>query len=276
MDATHRKSARFERPRRLGQLLLSTLRRDRRSFEAEAPGGETRLLAASYNIHKCVGADGRFDPDRVARVIAEIRPDVIALQEADQRFGERAGLLDLDWLHRQCGLVPVDLNPLGVSHGFHGNVILFKEGSLKRALQVRLPGVEPRGALMVDLVLPHGHVRVVAAHFGLLRRSRAQQARLIHALAGGEDHVPTLLMGDFNEWRLGPRSSLRELHPRFGPLDSEVASFPGRFPVLSLDRIMASPPSLLKRFEVHDSALAKLASDHLPVKAVLEIPAVDA
>ena len=50
-----------------------------------------RRLFASYNIHKCVGVDRRFDPERVAAVIAEVGADVIALQEADRRFGDRAG-----------------------------------------------------------------------------------------------------------------------------------------------------------------------------------------
>lgn len=269
------RSGRFSRPRRLGQLLLSTLRKDRRRFETQSHAVETPLRVASYNVHKCVGVDGRFNPERVAQVIAEISPDVIALQEADKRFGERAGLLDLDWLHRNCGLIPVALNWDNKAHGFHGNVVLYKEGTVTRALQLHLPGVEPRGAVLVDLLLPHGHVRVVAAHLGLLRRSRAQQAKVIHSVARRHDGAPTILMGDFNEWRLGPRSALLELSPLFGPLHSEVASFPGRFPVLSLDRILTSPPELLKRLEVHDSPLAKVASDHLPVKAELEIPSQD-
>ncbi|MGT2468704.1 endonuclease/exonuclease/phosphatase family protein [Mesorhizobium atlanticum] len=53
------------------------------------------MVVASYNVHKCIGTDRRFDPERTARVIREISPDVIALQEADNRFGDRAGLLDL-------------------------------------------------------------------------------------------------------------------------------------------------------------------------------------
>ena len=263
---------RFARPRRLGQLLLSTLQRDRRHFVAETPVVGQPIRVASYNIHKCVGTDGRFDPDRVARVIAELDADVVALQEADQRFGERAGLLNLDWLAQHCGLVSVALAHTDKGHGFHGNVVLFREGSVKQAMQLPLPGVEPRGAVMVDLSLPHGHVRIMAAHLGLLRRSRAQQARVIHAMARRHDDVPTILMGDFNEWRLGPRSALHELDPLFGPLNCQVASYPGRFPMLSLDRILASPADMLKRFSVHDTALAKVASDHLPVKADLEIP----
>jgi len=65
------------------------------------------MLVASYNVHKCVGTDGRFDPERIIEVIREMDPDVIALQEADQRFGERSGLLDLPRLRLETGLMPV-------------------------------------------------------------------------------------------------------------------------------------------------------------------------
>src|SRR6476660_5341625 len=72
-------------------------------------GVQANLLIASYNVHKCVGVDKRFDPERTAAVISEIGADAIALQEADQRFGDRAGLLDLCRLERESGLVPVPL-----------------------------------------------------------------------------------------------------------------------------------------------------------------------
>ena len=52
-----------------------------------------QLTFASYNIHKAVGIDGRFDPDRIIAVLRELDADVIALQEADRRFGERESVL---------------------------------------------------------------------------------------------------------------------------------------------------------------------------------------
>ena len=67
-------------------------------------------LIASYNVHKCVGADRRFDPERTLRVIHEIDADIMALQEADSRFGERTGLLDLPRLERETGLTPVPIS----------------------------------------------------------------------------------------------------------------------------------------------------------------------
>ena len=70
--------------------------------------GQPGVSVASYNVHKCVGTDGRFDPERTFRVIHEIDADVVALQEADRRFGNREGLLDLARLERETGLALFD------------------------------------------------------------------------------------------------------------------------------------------------------------------------
>ena len=145
---------------------------------------------ASYNIHKCVGTDRRFDPDRVMAVIAEIGADVIALQEADRRFGDKAGLLDLPTLERDAGLVPVPVTNDHRGHGWHGNLVLVREGAVRDIRQIRLPGLEPRGALVADLDLSVGPVRVVAAHLGLLRHSRLLQVETLLAHAGDDRRPP--------------------------------------------------------------------------------------
>lgn len=258
----------------LGPLVVSTLRQERKAyFAGHSHEDGTDALIASYNIHKCVGVDGQFDPGRTCAVIKEIGADVIALQEVDQRFGGRAGLLDLSAIERESGLVPVALPGTGSSHGWHGNLVLAREGVAATARRLKLPGAEPRGGLIVDLKLPGGALRIIAAHLGLLRRSRTQQVEAILAAAAAADGRPILLLGDLNEWRLGRRSSLRALEPAFGPLQAAVASFPSHFPVWSLDRILASPHDMVSHIEVHDTPLARLASDHLPVKASIGLGA---
>lgn len=257
--------------KRLHLLMASTLRQERKVF---IPAGEKHpgnMLIASYNTHKCVGQDGRFDPDRTIAVIKEINADVIALQEVDQRFGDRAGLLDLRAVEHETGLVPVPVKGIRRSHGWHGNIILVRNARLVAADQLALAGGEPRGALIVDMTFPAGQLRVIAAHLGLLRRSRARQVEAILFAIARERDRPTVLMGDLNEWRLGRRSSLKALEPTFGPLHADVASFPARFPVWSLDRILANPHSLVSKLEVHDTPLARMASDHLPIKASIRI-----
>lgn len=261
-----------KRAKILSPLLMSTLRQRRkvyfRSNNREVRGD---ALIASYNIHKCVGLDGQFDPKRTMAVINEIDADVIALQEVDRRFGDRAGLLDLKALERDTGFAAVPLKGTGSSHGWHGNLVLVRGGTVTAGRQITLPGAEPRGALIVDLALAAGPLRIVAAHLGLLRRSRANQIDVLLAAAKADDGRPTLLLGDLNEWRLGKRSSLRALEPTFGPLHAAVASFPSHFPVWSLDRILATPHDVVTRIEVHDTPLARMASDHLPVKATVRL-----
>ena len=236
----------------------------------DASGDE--IVVASYNIHKCVGTDGRFEPARIAAVIAEMGADVVAVQEADQRFGRRRGLLDLKALERQTGLSLIPTSEAADGHGWHGNALLLKTGQVRSMRRLALPGAEPRGALLVDLELPAGPLRIVAAHLGLLRRSRRWQVRsILDAIEEGPP-MPILLLGDLNEWRPGRRSSLHELRPLFGPLTHGHFSFPSYFPVIALDRVIGSP-GLVTTLEVHDSPLAQVASDHLPLKARIDIPA---
>jgi endonuclease/exonuclease/phosphatase family metal-dependent hydrolase len=228
------------------------------------------LTVASYNIHKAVGADGRRDPARTAAVIAEIDADILALQEADMRFGARKGLLDLDALRRDLGLVPVPVETVGEAHGFHGNLILVRNALIQAVHHLDLPGLEPRGSLITDLLINGQPLRVAAAHFGLLRGSRARQTRALLNRLQALDNRPTLLMGDLNEWRTGSRSSLESLKGHFSA-DVAVPSFPARFPLVALDRMMACTQSELCEATVHLTPLSRIASDHLPIKARLRL-----
>jgi endonuclease/exonuclease/phosphatase family metal-dependent hydrolase len=230
------------------------------------------ISVASYNIHKCVGSDGVFDPQRVANVLLELDADIVALQEADMRFGTRAGVLDLKMLHDVSGYRAVpSVGSKAASHGWHGNVILYREGVVGKVSRLELPGLEPRGAVVVDLALAKGSLRVIAAHLGLLRRSRTKQVSMIVEAAQPADGHPVIVLGDMNEWRLGKRSALTMFNPHFGPMDRQVPSFPAAFPLWSLDRILVSPNIAVHDLEAHASPLAQLASDHLPVKAIIEI-----
>lgn len=259
----------------LQALRQEALRQDGRALpRTMPPAGGT--LVASYNVHKCVGMDKQFDPARTAQVIAEIGADIVALQEADQRFGKRAALLDFKRIERECGLTAVPVRGARNGQGWHGNVLLVRAAKVRDAHRIRLPGVEPRGALVVDLDLDAGPVRIVAAHLGLLRRSRAQQAAAILDAIAARPERPTLVVGDLNEWRVCDRSALQRLAHLFGPLAPALPSFPSRLPLLALDRILGSPHHLVAHTEVHDTPLARLASDHLPVKARIDLAAAAA
>jgi endonuclease/exonuclease/phosphatase family metal-dependent hydrolase len=265
--------------RRTGAAVLGLARRIRR----REPGPGTpahpaadELRVASYNVHKCVGTDGKFDPGRIAAVVAEIGADLVALQEVDKRFGRRIGLLNVATIERATGLVPLPVSDLPDGLGWHGNTILVRPGTAWRLHRLDLPGAEPRGAVLAELALPGGggSLRVVAAHFGLLRRCRTRQAAaVLKAVAQGDD-MPTLVLGDLNEWRsVGARSALRALEPLVGPVVGGPPSFPSRRPLFALDRVLGCPRARVRSVEAHDTPLARLASDHLPLKAWVRLGA---
>ena len=256
---------------RVRATLLSALRQEKQTYSSSASRAHSSTVIASYNVHKCVGMDQRFDPERVAAVIGELGADVVALQEAAQRFGERTSLLDFARIERENGLVAVPLTNNSNAEGWHGNLLLFREGIVREVHPLRLPGIEPRGALVVDVDLDVGPLRIIAAQLGLLRRSRARQAHAILTSVCARSERPTLLLGDLNEWRLGNKSSLHNFDPHFGPLTADLPTFPSRFPLFALDRILGNPQSLISDIEVHRTPLARIASDHLPIKARIDV-----
>lgn len=230
----------------------------------------TALTVATYNIHKSVGTDRKRDPGRTAAVIAEIGADILALQEADMRFGRRTGLLDLEALRRDLGLIRVPVaEPIGEAHGHHGNLILVRNAIVEVVHHLHLPGLEPRGAIVTDLEISGRPIRVVAAHFGLMPVSRLRQSRALLAKLATLAPRPTLLMGDLNEWRTGKWSSLSPLVPHFGT-QMGARSFPARFPIAPLDRIMVTEHGFLTDLAAHQTVLSRVASDHLPLKARLQ------
>ena len=227
------------------------------------------LSVASYNIHKGVGTDRRRDLARTVAVISEIGADILALQEADTRFGTRTGLLDLESIRRDLGLIAVPLKGVGDAHGWHGNLLLVRNALVHEVHQLILPGFEPRGALVTDMLIDGQPLRVVNAHLGLLPGSRAAQARALLDKLGRLEARPTLLMGDLYEWR-GKGAALKALGKQFS-IALPRPSFPSRYPLLALDRMMLSPHGELLDIATHDSPLARRASDHLPIKARLRL-----
>ena len=228
-----------------------------------------QLSVASYNIHKGIGADRRRDLVRTASVIGEIGADILALQEADTRFGTRTGLLDLDQIRRDLGLVAVPLTGTGPAHGWHGNLLLVRDAQIEKVRQLDLPGFEPRGALMTDLSIRGQDLRVLNVHLGLLPGSRLAQSRALLDSLSGLDNRPTLLLGDMNEWRNG--SAAFETLSRYFTQSAVLRSYPARYPLLPLDRLMICAQGVLDEVAVHDSPLARRASDHLPIKAKLRL-----
>jgi endonuclease/exonuclease/phosphatase family metal-dependent hydrolase len=238
----------------------------------EGPSSASQLTIASYNIHKCVGNDGVFNPLRIKNVILQLDADIVVLQEADARFGEREGLLDLDYLHVMGGYRSIfSPDRDSRSHGWHGNVVLYRNGTVNHVHQLRLPGLEPRGALIVDFGIGEASLRLLAVHLGLLRRSRKKQVEAIIEAADPHPLRHVIVIGDMNEWRLERRSALELFKSHFEEISARLPSYPSRYPVLPLDRLFVSRGLRVESLSVVDTPLTRLASDHLPVNAKISI-----
>jgi len=230
------------------------------------------LTFASYNIRKAIGLDRKRDPDRILTVLREIDADVVALQEADRRFGRRVTALPLATIDEHTPYRPVPLNQRPDSLGWHGNAFLVRRDiDILDAAVVPLPTLEPRGAIRVDLSARGRRLRVIGMHLDLSGLRRRQQVRTILShISDCDGHCPTVLMGDLNEWALHG-GAFREFGSQWRVL-APGRSFPSRRPVAQLDRIVVSGEWHVEEARVHHSALAAVGSDHLPVTARLRMP----
>jgi endonuclease/exonuclease/phosphatase family metal-dependent hydrolase len=241
-----------------------------------------KLRLMTYNVHRCVGVDRRLDVERVAAVIADARPDIVALQELDvgrMRTGH------VDQAHRLAEL-------LGMRSRFHpamhveeeqyGDAILtaLPERLVKAEglpLYRRVRGLEPRGAIWIAVDLGGVELQVINTHLGLVPQEQQRQA----AALLGEDWMaseaftaPAVLLGDFNA---SPYSATyRMLHTvmkdaQAGRAQAPTATFPSRFPFMRIDHVfLAGAVEVLGVHSPYD-VRARVASDHLPLVVDLEV-----
>jgi endonuclease/exonuclease/phosphatase family metal-dependent hydrolase len=228
------------------------------------------IKVASYNMRKSIGTDRRRKPERTLAVLHEIDADIIALQEADRRFGQRQAVLSTHLLSEHSPWKAIPFGMRAASMGWHGNALLVrKDAQVLDCEAIHLPTLEPRGAVMADVRINGQIIRVVGMHLdlsGLWRRRQA--AAIISHIAASTHQHPTVLMGDLNEWGAAA-GCLRDFARHFSFADTG-RSFHARRPVARLDRIMASPDLRFTDAGVHDTASSRTASDHLPVWANLE------
>ncbi len=243
----------------------------------------TRIL--TYNVHRCLGLDGRLDVARVADVIARQAPDIVALQEVDVGRARTGGV---DQAHRLAERLRMAFRfnaALKIEEELYGEAIL--TALPERLVQAgplpghpRIPRLEPRGALWVSVELPGGgELQVVNTHLGLVPREQREQAASLaggHWLKGPARRDPLLLVGDFNAtaatavfriltrnlrdaWRLRPRGGLR------------ISTFPSAMPVVRIDHVLVSGGIRITAMSAPADSQARVASDHLPLVVDFEI-----
>ncbi|MGZ3315071.1 MAG: endonuclease/exonuclease/phosphatase family protein [Caulobacteraceae bacterium] len=229
----------------------------------------------TWNVHRCVGVDRRLDVGRVAAVIAQQKPDIVALQELDV-CRPRTGAVDQAHAIAQR---------LGMSFHFHaaftveeeryGDAVLtaaphrvLKAGGLPT---LRIRGLEPRGALWLELELDGRKLQVLNTHLGLVPHEQRAQAV---ALAGPDwtgarerSDPPLILLGDFNA--TPHAQAYRTLAARFidarvqAPGPGRTPTFPSRLPMLAIDHVFLDGKVRATRVQTVSGPLARMASDHL-------------
>jgi endonuclease/exonuclease/phosphatase family metal-dependent hydrolase len=239
---------------------------------AAPESGARRICIGSYNVHSCIGLDRRCSPARIASVLQELNCDIFALQEVDNAPGEDDDSQQLEYLSQAMKMAAVPGMRIVRHSGEYGNALLtrFPVISVHRHDLSYGKWLEPRGALDVELDVGGRALRVIATHLGLSRSERRFQWRqLLAAIASSPPDHPTIVLGDMNEWF--PRAgTLRDAHKILGEALAPP-EFPSFAPFLALTRIWVRPVEAIVSVAVHRSQLARRASDHLPLRAVIDV-----
>lgn len=226
----------------------------------------------SYNIHKGVGgSDRRYRLDRIVDVLRGEEADLVCLQEVDfnvkrSRFDDQPAIL-ADRLQ-----VNAALYQLNVPHhdGGYGNLLLSRWPFRSQTnLSLRLGKRKPRGAQLVVVETPQGPLHLVNWHLGLAEKERRWQVNhLLHHTTFHESaHLPTLVVGDYNDWRNTLGRHRFALH-RFDQVTAPTRrfrSFPALWPVVSLDKVYRRGAVRVDQASMGRSRVARRASDHLPL-----------
>jgi endonuclease/exonuclease/phosphatase family metal-dependent hydrolase len=249
----------------------------------ERETGPLQLRVMTYNVHSCRGLDGKVRAERVARVINEFDPDVVAIQEVDSHR-PRSGRQD------QPGKIAEHLR---MEHAFHA-MLEEEEERYGIAVFSRYPFDIVRSALLTPAgsrreargaiwlrILPADNTpfHFINTHFGLGRGERIRQAGVLLGsgwLGGIPENEPVVLCGDFNS---SPRSKVYQTTSkrladvwRTPGVGSPQPGFPSMKPLMRLDHIFVSPHFAVKSVEVLQTWNAAVASDHLPLCAELTMP----
>lgn len=226
----------------------------------------------SYNIHKGIGGrDRRYRLERIIEVIEAENPDVMCLQEVDRncrrsRHHDQPKLL-AEYFNAAEKLYQMNVH---LKEGGYGNLLLSRWPlRAHHQISLRLNRKKPRGAQIAVIDTPEGPLHLVNWHLGLADRERRWQVRHLfeHALFRESAHLPTMIIGDYNDWRntLGNGVFHSQGFQQCTTPLSRFRSFPAWMPMGSLDKAYCRGDITVRHARVIRTAQAKMASDHLPL-----------
>lgn len=240
------------------------------------------MRVMSYNIHKGIGGrDRRYRLDRVIDVIAIENPDIICLQEVT-RDSPRSGYDDQPHRLAEAMGAVAHLYQMNVHWkvGGYGNLVLSRWPFVQmHQVSLRMGSRKPRGAQLVVVDTPEGHLHLVNWHLGLAESTRRWQADHLmeHRLFRESAHLPTLIIGDSNDWRnrLAGGPFARHGFRQVTAPASRFRSFPAFLVIGSLDKAFTRGEVHIRHARMVHTAPARIASDHLPLVIDLHLRASD-
>lgn len=233
----------------------------------------------TYNVHSCVGTDGKLAPERIAEVIARSGADIVALQELDALQERAGGMHQPEWLAERLKML-VHFTPARASgDGQYGNAILsrYPFSVLSEAMLARRGG-EQRAVQWLKVSIAGLDVNVMNTHLSIQFRERLMQIEQLMGaewLAKADGALPLVVCGDLNASRFSPvyrrlRRDLVDVQRANG--SRAAATFPSRLPLFRIDHLFTTKNIGVSRCEVRRDALSTVASDHLPLLAELSYP----
>jgi endonuclease/exonuclease/phosphatase family metal-dependent hydrolase len=240
------------------------------------------LRIMTYNVHGCVGVDRRLDVERIGRVIASQNVDAVALQELDVSRTRSGGRNQPRVLADQLGMHLEFLAARDCDGGHYGNAVLSRY-PLERVRGACLPRVndrlEPRALQWVRLLAPDRAINLLNTHLGLDHRERMLHTETVLGrdwIADASASGVTVLCGDFNAL---PRSlvyqrltrSLRDAQLLVPHRRAALATFPSLLPIMRIDHLLVSSEVSVRACEVVRGWVTRIASDHLPIVAELDL-----
>ena len=221
------------------------------------------LRLMTYNVHNAKGGDGVRDLQRIADVILDAAPDVVAIQEVDS-MTPRCYSYQLGELAARTGMHARFAPALHTVIGRYGIGVLSREAPLSMK-RVKLPGAEEKRVL---LIVEFKDYIFCCTHLSLTAEDRMRSLELIRPYAA-KSNKPFFLAGDFNAQ---PESEFMEaLQVDYDVLnDMDECTFSAYNPYKTIDYIVSWKPTGEGIAVVESQVIAdSISSDHRPVLVTL-------
>ncbi|MCK5581732.1 MAG: endonuclease/exonuclease/phosphatase family protein [Candidatus Omnitrophica bacterium] len=231
----------------------------------------------TYNVHSCVGMDGKTSPERIARVIGRHEPDIVALQELDKRRPRTGNIDQPHIIAKELEMICHFHPSISIEEEHYGNAIMSRYPiELIYAGQLptlnNKPNLESRGAIWVNINVGNASIQIVNTHLGLDRKERLKQAQALMSedwLGKTSCEDPAILCGDFNALPGSP--AFKHITQKYSDAQYELdnhrphPTWFSHYPIGRIDHVFTSPKIEVVNVEVSKTKLDKISSDHLPL-----------